>query len=330
MSFNNLNLQYPYLFYSGLILSVFIIYISFFKIPKNLMRIVGGTKRKGINRNDVFLITLSLLQLFGLFLMSLSSGSPIETRKSNFENKDIRDIYFVVDVSRSMLADDFAPNRLEVAKKYIKSFIELRSVDRIGINIFAEKIVTLSPLTLDHDALIKKIADISIGFLGNGTNIGDGVALAVSRLENSDAKSKVIILLTDGVSNAGSISPAHAGEIAKEKKIKIYGIGIGTSGDAFLPYKVGNRVMKQRIPGGNIDHDLLSQISKDTNGLYYKAENENSLNEIFNSINKLEKTSVKISNPVLIKYNYRIYLFYGFIIFLISEIARRFLFRFSL
>jgi len=295
-----------------------------------LNSLLGIEKRRNVNRNDFVLVSLAMIQLIGLSLISFSAGSPIEVKTSNLEDRKVRDIFFVVDVSRSMLADDFSPNRLEVAKKYIKKFVELRSMDRIGLNIFAEKIITLSPLTFDQAALLEKIEDISVGFLGNGTNIGDAVALAVSRLEKSKAKSKIIILLTDGVSNAGSISPGHAGEISKQKGIKVYGIGIGTSGDAYLPYKVGRRVMKQRIPGGNIDHETLHNISEMTKGKYYKASSTNALEKIFESINELEKTTISINSNRMIKYNYRRYLSIGFILFIISEIARRFLFRFSL
>ena len=229
-----------------------------------------------------------------------------------------------------MLADDFSPNRLEVAKNYIREFIDLRSSDRIGLNIFAEKIITLSPLTLDHSALRVKVDDISVGFLGNGTNIGDALALAVSRLEKSESQEKVAILLTDGVSNAGSISPEHAGKIAQNKKVKVYGIGIGTEGDAFLPYRVGNRVMKQRIPGGNIDHDVLEKISNMTNGKYFKAVSEKALRSIFNEINMLERSSISIDSPNLIKYNYKRYLVIGLFILLLCELLRIFLFRFAL
>lgn len=324
LEFSNL-----YIFYISLIISFLILYISFFKYVKSISSILSVVQRNSINKDDVFLMINCLMQAYALLLLSIAAGNPIEKKSSEYNKREIRDIFFVVDVSRSMLADDFSPNRLEVAKKYIREFVELRSEDRIGINIFAEKIITLSPLTFDHQTLVSKIEDVSVGFLGNGTNIGDGIVLAVSRLEKSDAISKVIVLLTDGVSNAGSISPGHAGDIAKEKGIKIYGIGIGTSGDAFIPYSVGNRVMRQRIPGGNIDHGLLSEISDKTKGKYYKATNEAALKSIFLQIDQLEKTKVSLENPFLVKYNYRIYLLFGLFIFLISEVIRRKFIRFS-
>jgi len=329
LSLFSLEFSHPAFLIISILCAIIITYISFFKNIGQFSIILGVKKRRFFNRHDLFLIIISIIQLVGLLFISISAGSPIQTKKQSVENRDVRDIYFVVDVSRSMLADDFSPNRLEVAKKYIKDFIEYRGNDRIGINIFAEKIITLSPLTYDQIALKDKVGDISVGFLGNGTNIGDAIALAVARLEKSEAKSKIIILLTDGVSNAGSISPRHAGNIAKEKMIKIYGIGIGTTGDAYIPYRVGSRTMRQRIPGGNIDHGLLDEISKNTNGKYYKATSDASLRKIFNQINELEKTNIEIKSPTLVKYNYKRYLLFGLFLFLFSEVIRRFLIRFT-
>ena len=320
----------PVLFLFGIIFSFVIVYISFFRAPTPVTNLLGIEKRNNFKGSDFFLLLLGFAQFISLFLLSVSAAGPIKTKKIRSNDMEVRDIYFVVDVSRSMLADDFNPNRLGVAKKYIKEFIELRSDDRIGLNIFAEKIITLSPLTLDHRALLEKVNDVSVGFLGNGTNIGDAIALGVSRLIKSATKSKILILLTDGVSNAGSISPIHAGEIAVEKNVKVYGIGIGTEGDAYLPYRVGNRMMKQKIPGGNIDHDTLQKISTITGGKYFKAGSENALKNIFYEINELEKTNIKINSPSLIKFEYLKFLLPGVFLFLITEMIRRFLFRFSL
>ena len=320
----------PYLFYLSIIMSLIIVYTSFLKSNKHLEYFLGIKKRTGFLRHDLILVLLCAIQFVGLIYVSIAAGNPVEYKKNKTENKKIRDLFFVVDVSRSMLADDFSPNRLEVAKNYIRNFIDMRSNDRIGLNIFAEKIITLSPLTLDHYALRNKVDDISVGFLGNGTNIGDALALAVSRLVNSEAKEKIVVLLTDGVSNAGSISPEHAGNIAKENGVKVYGIGIGTLGDAYLPYKVGNRMMKQKIPGGNIDHDVLDHISALTNGRYFKATSEKALEEIFNSINELERSDVMLDSPTHVRYDYKKFLLVGFILFLVSEIARRLTYRFAL
>ena len=155
----------PIMLLISVLCSCIIIYISFFKTPKSIIKLLGIEKRQWYSKNDLFLLSLGLMQLIALMLISISAGGPIKTKRVSVDNREVRDIYFVVDVSRSMLADDFSPNRLEVAKKYIKEFIDLRSDDRIGLNIFAEKIITLSPLTLDHKALLNKVNDVSVGFL---------------------------------------------------------------------------------------------------------------------------------------------------------------------
>ena len=324
------NFSNPEFLYIGFVLSILITYFSWIRTPKRLLSLFNFVGNENRLLNNLKILVLFSIQFISLIILSISASGPFLTKTVKNKEREVRDIFFVVDVSRSMLADDFVPNRLEVAKSYIRKFIQLRSDDRIGLNIFAEKIITLAPLTFDQDTINKKVDDINVGFLGNGTNIGDSIALAVARLVASESKSKIIILLTDGVSNVGSISPIHAGEIAKEKNVKIYGIGIGSEGDAYIPYKVGTNTLKQRIPGGNIDHETLSKISSYTNGKYYKAINEKSLNNIFQEINKLEKSKVIINDPVLIKYEYRKYLYIGLIIFLITEILRRYFFRFAL
>ena len=332
MNFNFLSLNFtdPIYFYLSLVFGVIIVFSKWFYVPSSLSSLFGNGFNNTFSFGKLFVLIFGVMQLFSFYLMSISAGGPFQTKKSDQTNREVRDIFFVVDVSRSMLADDFSPNRLEVAKKYISRFIDLRSSDRIGLNIFAEKIITLSPLTHDHYSIKEKVKEINVGFLGNGTNIGDALGLATSRLSQSEAESKVIILLTDGVSNAGSISPAHAGEIAKNKEVKIYAVGIGSEGDAYIPYQVGRRTMKQRIPGGNIDHDTLEMITRTTGGEYFKADNEKALELIFEKIDGLEKTVINIFDPVLIKYNHIEYLKLGILIFFICEIVRRKLFRFSL
>lgn len=329
-NFLTLSFSDPIYFYVSVFLGLIIIFSLWFYVNPRLESLFKNGENANFLSSRLIIFLVGALHLFSVYLLSISAGGPFQTKKAAQVSKDIRDIYFVVDVSRSMLADDFIPNRLHIAKKYISKFIKMRSTDRIGLNIFAEKIITLSPLTHDHFSINEKVSEINVGFLGNGTNIGDALALATSRLSQSEAQSKVIILLTDGVSNAGSISPSHAGDMAKSKGVKIYAVGIGSEGDAFIPYQVGRRTMKQRIPGGNIDHVTLEKITSITGGEYYKAKNENALKIIFDKINGLEKTSVNITDPILIKYDYISYLKLGAFLFFVCEIFRRKIFRFSL
>ncbi len=212
---------------------------------------------------------------------------PLETAPSSIE---VNDIFFVVDVSRSMLADDIEPNRLEVAKNKLREFAQLRPTDRVGVIMFSERVFTMLPLTTDPTLVDKILSDIRVGFLGSGTNIGDGLALAVARAQTSKTKNKVVILLTDGVNNVGNVTPLQAAKLAKESGIKVYTITLGTKADAKIP--VGKGIFGtqyQTIPGGSFDLETMQEISDLTNGKSYMAESEESLKEILDEIQNLRK-----------------------------------------
>ena len=180
------------------------------------------------------LIILIMGVMAWLFLIFASAG-PVRKMSVGLNKKKLNDLFFVLDLSRSMLAIDFKPDRITKAKEKIKKFISLRPDDRVGMVVFGEKAFTLLPLTTDIDLISKSIDDVGAGFLGPGTNIGDALGLATARLKSSKAKNKVVILLTDGVSMLGSMTPIQAAEIAKEQKIKVYSIGMGGNKDAKLP-----------------------------------------------------------------------------------------------
>ena len=272
------------------------------------------------SKNRMMTISLASVAFLGWVFISLAAGLPVKYQKQQNDKKNVRDIYFVVDVSRSMLAVDFTPNRLEVAKSHIRDFIGFRGDDRIGLIMFAEKIITLSPLTYDQKSVLEKVSEINVGFLGNGTNIGDAIGLASKRLGESEAKEKVLILLTDGVSNVGNINPLQAAEFAKEAGVKIYSIGIGTDNAAKLPYKVGGRTFYQEIPGGSIDVETLKKISKSTSGNFYYAKSSRALGRVFDEINKLEKTEVKITGNKRFSYRYKYFLFFGVLLLFLVEL----------
>jgi len=203
------------------------------------------------------------------------------------------DIVLNIDVSSSMLARDFKPNRLEAAKEVAMQFINDRPNDRIGLVIFAGEAFTQCPLTTDHTALINLLKDVDVGLLNDGTAIGEGLATAVNRLKNSEAKSKVIILLTDGVNNSGSVSPLTAAEIAKTFGIRVYTIGVGTYGEAPYPVQTVWGISYQPMKV-EIDEELLKQIAEITGGMYFRATNKKSLQNIYEKIDKLEKTKIKV------------------------------------
>ncbi|MDP7321288.1 MAG: VWA domain-containing protein [Bacteriovoracaceae bacterium] len=300
--------------------------IDFWKVlhKSKLVIPVGDFKRPNYGLKIItFIIGLS-----GWLLISFSLTGPRKPLKNLPSNIEVNDIFLVVDVSRSMLADDLKPNRLEVAKQKLRDFAALRPTDRIGIIIFSEKVFTLLPLTTDPSLVDKVIADIKIGFLGSGTNIGDALALAVARGQNSQTKNKVIILLTDGVNNVGNMPPLDAARTAKDYNMKVYTIGLGTT-KSRLPIgrDAFGRQQYQNIPGGSIDIKTLDEISKLTGGKSFMADSENSLNEILSEIQKLEKTKINSSNQVVYDELFFPYLLFGVLLFLLSDLMKRFLLR---
>ncbi len=204
------------------------------------------------------------------------------------------DIILCIDVSGSMTAQDFTPNRMEAAKKVASDFVDKRVADRIGIVIFSGESFTQCPLTTDHAVLKMQIDQIHNGLLEDGTAIGSGLATGVDRLRGSNAKSKVIILLTDGVNNGGLIDPATAKEIAKVFKIKVYTIGVGTDGYAPTPINTPMGIVMQNEKVA-IDEKLLINIANETGGKYFRAKDNESLKNIYNDIDKLEKSKVEIT-----------------------------------
>ncbi|MBT4792409.1 MAG: VWA domain-containing protein [Halobacteriovoraceae bacterium] len=264
----------------------------------------------------------------GWVLISFSLAGPRKPLKIMPSDIEVNDIYLVMDVSRSMLADDLKPNRLEVAKEKLREFANLRPTDRIGIIIFSEKVFTLLPLTTDPSLVDKILADIRIGFLGSGTNIGDALALAVARGQNSDTKNKVIVLLTDGVNNVGNMTPLDAARTAKDYNIKVYTIGLGTI-KSRLPIGKDSRGNKQyqSIPGGSIDIETLQEISKITGGKNFMASSEDSLKEILGEIQNLEKTKINVKGQVVYEELFFRYLLFGLLFFFVSELLRKLFFK---
>ena len=205
------------------------------------------------------------------------------------------DIVFAMDVSTSMLARDFNPDRISAAKDIAIEFISQRPSDRMGIVVFAGEAFTQCPLTTDRATLINLMKEISTDLLEDGTAIGNGLATAVARMKDSDAKSRVVILLTDGVNNCGEIAPETAAEIAKTYGIRVYTIGVGANGTA--PYPVmtpwGVEIQKVKV---EIDEKLLSQVAETTGGRYFRATDNTKLAEIYSEINKMEKARTTIDS----------------------------------
>lgn len=274
-------------------------------------------------------IAIYIIGLVGWVLISFSLAGPRKAQGFANNSIEVNDIFFVVDVSRSMLANDFKPNRLEASKEKILEFIKMRPTDRIGIIMFSEKAFTLLPLTTDLKLINQIVSEIKVGFLGGGTNIGDALGLAVGRAAQSVAKNKVIILLTDGVSNVGFMTPLQAAEEAKKQKVKVYTIGVGGKRDAKIPSGKGvfGRVRYQNIPGGSIDIKTLDEIAETTGGKSYVAQDDEALRNVLTDIERLEKTEVEVGSRIIYKELYYRYLFLGLIFLSLAELFRKIILR---
>ena len=292
-------------------------YLYLFKTPQ-----VYIPKKYIKKKNSFFAFLAFIVGIMAWLLISFSLTGP--RRPLGFVKSDIEvnDILFVVDVSRSMLANDFKPNRLEAAKRKISEFVSLRPTDRIGIIIFSEKAFTLLPLSTDLELVQRIIGEIKIGFLGSGTNIGDALGLGVGRLSQSLAKNKVMILLTDGVSNVGVMTPIQAAEQAAGKGIKIYTIGVGGNKNARIPVSGGRGY--QYIPGGSIDMKTLRSISNLTKAKSYQAGNESALKNVLSEIESLEKTKIESSGKMVYEEISFKYLFWGVLFLLMAELTRKY------
>jgi Ca-activated chloride channel homolog len=235
-----------------------------------------------------------VLRMLAITLLIIALARP----QSSKSRKDISvegiDIVMAMDISGSMMAMDFRPNRLEASKNVAMEFIDGRPNDRIGLVIFSGEAFTQCPLTTDHTVLKNLFTDIKSGMIEDGTALGDGLATAVNRLRESKAISKVIILLTDGVNNMGSIDPLSAAEIAKLYGIRIYTIGVGTTGVApiAVPTMFGTQIMNMEV---KIDEALLRQMAKNTDGQYFRATNNTKLRQVYQEIDKLEKSKIDVT-----------------------------------
>ncbi|MBN3037890.1 MAG: VWA domain-containing protein [Candidatus Omnitrophica bacterium] len=270
---------------------------AFSSLRFSAQELLGGarpTLRLRLARNQVFLRALAVL----LFLVALARPRiPIEEARVESEGVDI---VLAIDASGSMLAEDFTiggirRNRLYVVKGVVEDFILERRSDRIGMVAFAARAYTVCPLTLDYDWLIQNLKRVEIGAIEDGTAIGSAISSSLNRLKTTEAKSKIVILLTDGINNSGRISPLTAAEAAKALGIKIYTIGVGTKGPVPYPVQqVWGRTIYKNVEI-EIDEEALKKIAVETNAKYYRATDTESLREIYKEIDSLERTPVQQS-----------------------------------
>lgn len=241
-----------------------------------------------------FIHILFIFRMLAFALLIIALARPQTSSKSRDVNIEGIDIVMAMDVSGSMLAQDLRPDRLEAAKDVASDFIAGRPDDRIGLVIFSGESFTQSPLTSDHSMIRNLFKDIKSGMIEDGTAIGDGLATSINRLKESEAISKVIILITDGVNNAGSIDPMSAAEIAKMYGIRIYTIGAGTIGVAPYPVQTPFGIQYQQVEV-KIDEESLKQVADISGGQYFRATSNKKLKEIYNEIDQLEKSKIDVT-----------------------------------
>jgi len=239
-----------------------------------------------------------ICRLVCLVCAIMALARPQTTNNWSSQNIEGIDIMLCMDVSTSMLAEDLKPNRIEAAKQVAIEFINGRPNDNIGLTLFAGEAYTQCPMTVDHAVLLNLLNGMRVdmaqrGLIDDGTAIGMGIANAVSRLKDSKAKSKVVILLTDGTNNCGQISPNTAADIAKSFGVRVYTIGVGTNGTARYPYPVGGKIEYINVPV-EIDTKALATIADKTDGEFYRATNTKKLHEVYQQIDKLEKTKMNV------------------------------------
>jgi Ca-activated chloride channel family protein len=294
--FNDITFGQPLFF----ILFTIIPLLIYWKITKGKKQTaaIGISTTKGLSKTRSWKNTFQnvpfILRLLALCCIIIALARPQNKFDEQQSEGEGVDIVLAIDVSGSMTAQDFTPNRMEAAKKVAEDFVNGRPDDRIGIVIFSGESFTQCPLTTDHSVLISQIEQIRNGLLEDGTAIGSGLATSVDRLRNSKAKSKVVILLTDGINNGGLIDPATAREIAKTFKIKVYTIGVGTDGYAPTPVSTPMGIVMQNEKVA-IDEKLLKNIADETGGKYFRATDNKSLQNIYTSIDQLEKSKVEIT-----------------------------------
>ncbi len=327
----NITFDNPEFLWLAVVLFVIIVIDYKFKNVKNSSFSISSIKSLNTKSLKVKLFPLlNVLRFTALFMLIVALARPqiidvsIQTKKS----RGI-DIVIAVDVSSSMLAQDLKPNRLEALKEVAKEFVNDRINDRIGLVVYAGESYTKTPVTSDKSIIINSINEIIFdGVIEDGTAIGMGLATSVNRLKNSKAKSKVVILLTDGVNNSGFIDPNTSADLATSFGIKTYTIGLGSNGNARAPIALNpDGSFRYGLTKVEIDEKLLKEIASKTGGLYFRATDNKKLKEIYDEINKLEKTEVEEFKYSNAKEVYRFFVLAAVILILIEWILKTTFFK---
>lgn len=295
--FKNIIFANPQFFWLLLLLPLMLLWYWFWN-KKSQANVTFSTTiafKKTKSWSDALYHLLFVLRMIAIALIVVALARP-QTHSENAKTKitDGIDIVMAIDVSASMLSQDLKPNRFEALKKVASQFVKDRPNDRIGLVIYAGESYTKTPVTTDKSIILNALSEITYGQIEDGTAIGMGLATAVNRLKESKAKSRVIILLTDGVNNTGFIDPQTAAELAAEYGIKVYTVGIGTNGMALSPYALNaDGSIIYRMQQVDIDEPLMKKIAQVTKGRYFRATNNQKLQQIYDEINQMETTKIE-------------------------------------
>ena len=320
----------PHLFWLLLLIPAMVFwYVRYLnkKLPDQKIPTLSAFSSTIRSPKEILRHLLFALRLLAVIVIIIALARPQKSLDKQKITSEGIDIVLALDISSSMLAKDFKPDRLEAAKAVAIDFIKGRPNDRVGLVTFAAESFTQCPITTDHTILINLLQDIKSGILEDGTAIGLGLATSVDRLKDSPCKSKVVILLTDGMNNSGFINPLTAAEIAKKFNIRVYTIGVGTMGTAPYPVQTPFGLQYQQMEV-QIDEPLLKQIADMTGVKYYRATNNEKLKAIYDEIDKLEKAKIEVSSYQRFNDKFFIFTVFAFLLLITEAVLRYTYFRY--
>jgi von willebrand factor type A len=329
--FKNIVFANPEFFWLLLLLPLMLLWYWFWN-KKSQANVTFSTTiafKKTKSWSDALYHLLFVLRMIAIALIVVALARP-QTHSENAKTKitDGIDIVMAIDVSASMLSQDLKPNRFEALKKVASQFVKDRPNDRIGLVIYAGESYTKTPVTTDKSIILNALSEITYGQIEDGTAIGMGLATAVNRLKESKAKSRVIILLTDGVNNTGFIDPQTAAELAAEYGIKVYTVGIGTNGMALSPYALNaDGSIIYRMQQVDIDEPLMKKIAQVTKGRYFRATNNQKLQQIYDEINQMETTKIEEFKYTEVDEKFRWWVLVAGVLLLLEFVLRHTLLR---
>ena len=327
----NITFANPQFFWLLLVLPLMVVWYGYWnkKSKPNVTLSSTIAFKKISSWKDYLYHSLFALRLLAVALIIIALARP-QTHSENAQTKitDGIDIVMAIDVSSSMLSQDLKPNRFEALKKVASQFVKDRPNDRIGLVVYAGESYTKTPVTTDKGIILSSLAELTYGQVEDGTAIGMGLATAVNRLKEIKAKSRVIILLTDGVNNTGVIDPLIAAELAAEYGIKVYTVGIGTNGMALSPYALNpDGSIMYRMLQVEIDESLMKKIAQITHGRYFRATNNQKLQQIYDEINKLETSKIEEFKYTEVDEKFRLLVIIATILLLLEFLLKHTVFR---